>query len=142
MLIVAAGARYCAFPLECVDETMRPLAIEPVAGTPDFVRGVAVIRGAAIPVVDLQALLGTASRSFGRFVTLKIEDRRIAIGVDAVVGFMTIDVGRLGALPPLLRGASADVVEAIGSRDRDVLVVLRAARLVPDDLWKTLEASA
>jgi chemotaxis signal transduction protein len=36
---------------------MRPLRIEPVGGTPGFVRGVSMIRGAPTPVVDLKALL-------------------------------------------------------------------------------------
>ena len=54
VLIVMAGARACAIPLDYVAETMRPLPIEPVAGTPGFVRGVSVIRGAPTPVVDLK----------------------------------------------------------------------------------------
>ena len=52
VLVVMVGARACAIPLDHVAETMRPLPIEPVAGTPGFVRGVSVIRGAPTPVVD------------------------------------------------------------------------------------------
>jgi CheY-like chemotaxis protein len=68
-----AGARACAFPLHHVGETMRPLPIKPLAGTPGFVCGVSVIRGTPTPVVDLKALLENSehSPSFGRFVTLK-----------------------------------------------------------------------
>ena len=59
VLVVLVGARACAFPLRHVAETLRPLPIKPVAGTPGFVRGVSVIRGTPTPVVDLKALLET-----------------------------------------------------------------------------------
>ena len=73
VFVVMAGTRVCAFPLHYVAETMRPLPIQPVAGTPDCVRGVSVIRGTPTPVVDLKALLdnGENCPSYGRFVTLK-----------------------------------------------------------------------
>ena len=75
VLVVMVGARACAFPLHHVAETMRPLPIKRVAGTPSFVCGVSVIRGTPTPVVDLKALLEHCenSPSYGRFVSLKLE---------------------------------------------------------------------
>ena len=143
VLIVTVGARACAIPLHHVAETMRPLPVEPVAGTPAFVRGVSVIRGAPTPVVDLEALLenGENSATHGRFVTLKVGERRVAIGVDGVVGLRNLDSAQLGELPPMLRDVAADLIEAIGTRDAQLLVVLRAARIVPDEVWATLAAA-
>ena len=143
VLIVTVGARACAIPLHHVAETMRPLSIEPLAGTPGFVRGVSMIRGAPTPVIDLNALLGNGENSatYGRFVTLKLAgERRGALGVDAVVGLRNLDSAQLGELPPILRDVAADLIEAIGTRDAQLLVVLRAARIVPDYFWKTLAA--
>ena len=143
VLIVTVGARACAIPLHHVAETMRPLQIEPVAGTPGFVRGVSVIRGAPTPVIDLRALLenGEPSATFGRFVTMKLGERRVAIGVDGVVGVRNLDPTEIGELPPLLGDAAADLIEAIGTRDAQLLVVLRAACIVPDEVWTTLSAA-
>ena len=56
-LLCRAGARLCALPLQNVMETMRLLPIEPVAGAPRSVLGLCPIRGAPVPVVDLQSLL-------------------------------------------------------------------------------------
>ena len=56
VLVVMVGARACAFPLHHVAETMRPLPIKHVAGTPGFVCGVSVIRGTPTPVVDQNTL--------------------------------------------------------------------------------------
>lgn len=143
VLIVTAGARACALPLHHVAETMRPLPIEPIAGTPGFVRGVSVIRGAPTPVVDLTALLegGQPSAAHGRFVTVKVGERRVALGVDGVVGLRILASAQLGELPPMLRDVAADLIEAVGARDAQLLVVLRAARLVPDEVWMTLAAA-
>ena len=140
VLVVTVGARACAIPLHHVAETMRPLPIEPVAGTPGFVRGVSVIRGAPTPVVDLKALLenGENSATYGRFVTMKLGERRVALGVDAVVGLRSLDSAQFGELPPILRDVAADLIDAIGTRDAQLLVVLRAARIIPDDVWATL----
>lgn len=122
-------------------ETLRPLAIEPVAGAPAFVRGLSVIRGAPTPVVDLGALLegGPARASSGRLVTLKVGARQVALGVDEVVGLKSVDPAQLEQLPPLLRDAA--LIEAIGARDGQLLVVLRAARLVPDEVWASLASA-
>jgi hypothetical protein len=79
---------------------MRPLPIVSVAGTPSFVRGVSLIRGLPTPVVDLKSLLdlGESSPNYGRFVSLKLEERRVVIGVDSVVGLKHLDLSQLGEL--------------------------------------------
>ena len=143
VFVVMVGARACAFPLHHVAETMRPLPIKPVAGTPSFVCGVSLIRGTPTPVVDLKALLENCenSPSYGRFVSLKLDDRRVAIGVDSVVGLRHLDSAQLGELPPLLRDVAADLIESFGTRDAQLLLVLRAARIVPDEVWTTLAAA-
>ena len=143
VLVVMVGALSCALPLHHVAETLRPLPTKPVAGTPSFVRGVSVIRGTPTPVVDLKALLenGENSPSYGRFVTLKLDDRRVAIGVDSVVGLRNLDSAQLGDLPPLLRDVSADLIESFSARDAVLLLVLHAARIVPDEVWSSLAAA-
>lgn len=120
---------------------MRPLAIEPVVGTPGFIVGVSVIRGAPIPVVDLKTLVenGENSAHYGRFVTLKVGARRVAIGVDGVVGLRHLESAQLQELPPMLRDVPTDYIEAIGTLDAQLLVVLRAARIVPDEVWASFE---
>jgi purine-binding chemotaxis protein CheW len=141
-LIVTVGTRACAIPVEHVGETMRPLPIESIADMPEFIRGVSVIRGTAVPVVDLGALLQTSDRSdtYGRFVTVKIGERRVAVAVDGVVGLRNLDLTQIGELPPLLRASDPRVIDAIGTCDAQLLIVLGAMRLVPDEVWMALEA--
>jgi purine-binding chemotaxis protein CheW len=103
---------------------------------------VSVIRGVPTPVVDLKALLESCenSPSYGRFVALKCDARRVVIGVDSVVGLRNLDSAQLGELPPLLRDVAIDLIESFGTLDAQLLLVLRAARIVPDEVWATLAA--
>src|SRR5262249_44266201 len=134
------GHRACALPLAHVVETMRPLAFEPMPGSPDFVRGVSVIRGVPTPVVDLKALWtrGEPSSGFTRFVTLKVGGRQVALAVDGVEGVRRLEADRTQALPPLLGDVEAGVVDTLGALDDQLLIVLRAARLVPEEVWAGL----
>ena len=138
-LLVRAGPRTCAIPLASVVETMRPLPVAALPGAPPFVAGAAVVRGEPVPVVDLDALLGGPGGAASRFVTVRAGDRVTALAVAAVVG-----VGELPAAAPrrLLGAADAGAVEALGARDGHLLVVLRAAQLVPDHVHAAARAGA
>src|ERR1700730_16243911 len=131
-LICRVQTRLCALPLEHVVETLRPLPVEPVAGGPPFVLGLAVIRGAPLPVVDSARLLGADDARAGRFVTVNAGNRRVALAVDCVLGVRAVAPESLHALPPLLHQADTDVIAAIGLLDAELLLVLRSARLLPD----------
>jgi purine-binding chemotaxis protein CheW len=139
-LVVRVQTRVCALPLMHVVEAMRPLPLESIAGMPPFVRGVSVIRGIPTPVVDLGAVLGTLGGTAERIVTLRMGDRHVALCVDAVLGICDLDPSAIQELPPLLRGASTDVIEAIGTLDERFLMVLRTGWELPDDVWQALAA--
>jgi len=124
----------CALLLETIIETMRPLPLETVSGAPRFVVGVSIIRGAPVVVVDAGLLLGDRASTAGRAVTVKAASRTIALLVDEVIGVRTLTAHSLERLPPLLDKAAGDAIAAIATLDHELLVVLRGARLVPDDL--------
>jgi purine-binding chemotaxis protein CheW len=140
VLLVRAGARVCALPVEHVVETMRPLPAAPLSGTPVFVRGAAVVRGQAVPVIDLEAFLGErTAQPARRFVLVHCGKRAAALAVTDVIG-----VHRRGPSvggPPLLSAACAGAVESMAVLDEQLLLVLRAARVVPEDVWRALEGA-
>src|SRR5437870_3725437 len=104
-----------ALPIEHVIETMRPLAVEPLAGAPPFVRGVAIVRGAPVPVVDVSLLVAGSSVPAGRFVSIRTGRRRAVLAVQGVVGVRQIALPSLRELPPLLGDSSTAVVSAMGT---------------------------
>jgi purine-binding chemotaxis protein CheW len=141
-LLCRVGDLLCALPLDFVEETMRPMAVEAIAGAPAFVRGLAVVRGVPIPVVDAATLLTGVASHPTRFVTVKTGDRRVALAVDAVVGVVEVPPGSLDILPLMFQSANRDVISAIGTLDADLLLVLQSTRLIPEELWAVLEAGS
>jgi purine-binding chemotaxis protein CheW len=139
-LVVGLKGRLCAVPLTHVTEIMRPLSVEPISDVPSFVKGISIIRGIPTPVVDLGALLGMPNGVAGRFVTLRVGERQVALSVDSVLGVRELDVSKIGELPPLLQGASKDAIEAMGTLDKQLLLVLCAGWELPDQVWQTLTA--
>jgi purine-binding chemotaxis protein CheW len=139
-LLVRVPGAVCALPLAEVIETMRPMPLEPLANTSDFILGITLIRGAAVPVIDLTAVFNNPSRrSCERFVTVRVGTGCVALAVQSVIGIFDLSNRNCESMPPLLKNARTEVVEAIGSRDAELLFVLQAARLVPDSVWKAIQ---
>jgi purine-binding chemotaxis protein CheW len=145
MLVTRVGGMACALPIEHVVETLRPLPVEPLGGRDDealaLIDGVAMIRGAVVPVVDARKLLGVSGEPATRFVVVRAGERRIALAVDAVLDVVPIEPDVVSELPPLLCGARADRIAAIGAHDAGLMVVLDAARVIPEDSWRALDRS-
>jgi purine-binding chemotaxis protein CheW len=142
-LLFRVRARLCALPLAHVVETMRPLPVETMSGAVSGVRGIAIIRGEPVPVVDIAGLFRDGPENSmvesgpelsARFVTVRITGRTVALAVDGILGTRALALESFGELPPLLRGAGSDLVDSIGTLDCELLVLLRSARLVPPSL--------
>jgi purine-binding chemotaxis protein CheW len=118
--------------------------VRTMADAPAFVRGIARIRGGAVPVIDASRLLDGAAPSAAapapRFVSIKTATtRRVALAVDEVLGVAAIEPAQLSDMPPLLARAGGEVVSAIATLDAELLMVLRTSRLVPDDVWAAID---
>jgi purine-binding chemotaxis protein CheW len=135
VLVMRAGSRVCALPSQHVVETMRPLGVTALAGAPPSVLGVALIRGAPTPVVDVGVLLGATDARPGRFVTIRVGERIIALAVTSVVGLRLHD---RDSLPPLAQHALGGALEALTRLDAELVLVLAAARMVPDEVWEAV----
>jgi purine-binding chemotaxis protein CheW len=128
-----------ALPLAHIVETMRPLPVAPLGLAPAFVLGVAIIRGVPTPVVDPGVLLGHPRAGHPtRFVTARAGARTVAIAVEEILGVRGFPAAALHALPAFL--GDAPVIASLAAIDTDLVIWLRAARLVPDAVWRELEA--
>lgn len=142
-LLVRAGGSLCALPLGCVVETLRPSRLQAMPAAPPFVRGVSNIRGEAVPVVDLAALLGeSVAVAATRLVVIRVSGHHVAVAVSEVLGVHEHDPEALQSLPSLAGNASAGVAVAIEHLDEQFLLVLDAARLVPPDALERLTRRA
>lgn len=130
----------CALPLRDVIETLRPLPIEPLAGAPSYVCGLSILRGAPVPVVDLGLLLGAEQVRATRLVALRAGARTVAAAVSEVLGVRAL--ARDTGLPPLLKDVGHGAIQTLGSLDRELLLVLEGARIVPEEVFAQLQPGA
>jgi purine-binding chemotaxis protein CheW len=138
-LLCRAGAQY-AIPLEHVIEILRTLPIEAVSGAPRYVRGLCIIRGSAVPVVDTGLLIGSQATKCERLVTIRTGSRTIALAAETVLGIRAIGADKLNGLPPLLRDAASETIAAIGILDAELLFFLRTTLMVTEELLDRLDA--
>jgi len=138
-LVCRIKSRLCALPIARVKETMRPLPVQPLAPAPGFLRGVAIIRGEPVPVLDIPWIATTGDFPPTRFVTIDAAGRSVALPVDSVVGVRAIPNSSLMNLPPLMQDVTTGAIAAIGTLDAELLLLLQSARVVPEDVWKLLE---
>ncbi|HEY3175266.1 MAG TPA: chemotaxis protein CheW [Candidatus Polarisedimenticolia bacterium] len=135
-LMIGAGAYVCAIPIEEIVETMRPLAAERVPGMPPYVRGLSVIRGSPVAVVDLVSLMGGAgSGDVTRFVTIRAGSRVVALAVPEVLGVGPLDDPAAGTPLPLIENAHPGLIQSTGTMAGRLLMVLRAGRILPEMVW-------
>lgn len=139
-LLCRMPACLCALPVGQVIEIMRPLPIEPLSGMPQFIRGLCLVRGSPVPVVDAGLLLSGRETRAGRLVTIALASGTIALAVEQVIGIRSIDDAALRTLPPLMQNAAGDAVEAIRALDGELLLLLDTARLIPEALLDALSA--
>ena len=95
LCLAVAGETY-AVPIDAVREILEMGRLTPLPLTPDFITGVMNLRGAVVPVIDLQA------RFFNRISTI---GRRSAIVI--------VEVGRGDQDGPLVVGALVDGVSEV-----------------------------
>jgi len=138
-LLIRIAGLLAALPLESVIETMRPLPVEPISGVPPFIRGLAVIRGEPIPVVDLGLLLrGNECKSIQRYVTLRVGEKCIALAVEDVVQVRDLNQTQLEGMPALLGDAENSPIQSAQTLDQNLVLLLRASRIISDDIWVRL----
>ncbi len=133
-LLCRAGAHLCALPLGQVIEVMRLLPSEPLADAPPFLKGVAVIRGAPVPLIDLARLFGQSKTQASRIVTVRVGNRVLGLLVAEVSGIKRDeDVGERD-LVPLLRLAAQESVEMVGALDSEALLFLGSLRVLGESM--------
>jgi purine-binding chemotaxis protein CheW len=140
-LLCRAGPHLCALPTDRVIEIMRVLPLDPFPAAPRYVRGLSIIRGVPVPVVDVGLIVGDQPIRATRLVAIRAGTRTIALAMESVLGIDAIGTDAAGQMPPLLREAASEAVAAIGILDAELLFFLRTARMVPEDVLDRIGAA-
>lgn len=144
-LVCRAGSTLGAIPVEHVGETLPPLPVTQLADVPPYVLGVAILRGNATPIVDLNRLLTPATaQSAGaprRFVSVHVGPRTLGLAVEEVIGVRALPEAVLAEVPPLVHAIDSAYLSSMGALDAGIVLLLEASRLLPESTWATLAAA-
>jgi purine-binding chemotaxis protein CheW len=140
-LAFRAGPLLCALRLDEVIETMRPLSIHSLAGTPAFVSGVCIMRGVPAPVIDVARLLGGVPAEVSRFIAVRTERGPMAFATGLIHGVRPVSAESASRHEALLGDARARLVAAVGTIDAEPVLLVQSMRLVPDEVWIATGAS-
>ena len=115
----AAGGEEYLVDLRRVREIVPAVPVTTVPRAPPFVEGVAHLRGAVVPVVDVRRRLGVEAAPARRFLVVEVARQTLALAVDEVLGVVRVErsdlratTGLSGGGPPLFLG----VCGAAGTR--------------------------
>jgi purine-binding chemotaxis protein CheW len=125
----------CALRLDEVIETMRPLTVRPLAGTPSYVRGVTIMRGVPTPVVDVARLVGGEEADIVRFIAVRTERGPVAFATGPVLGIRAATADAAAGHSGLYGGASSRLVAGVGTVDAEPILLLQSMRVLPDEVW-------
>ena len=134
VIFTLAGTEYAA-PIANVIEIGRPLDVTPTPNVPDWVMGVANLRGDVISMVDLRAFLGMERISYGQASRMLVaqarqEDMTTALIVDRVSGIRYLSANRIGAPTAPIEDRVTPCLHGVYEHDGRLLVVLNLERLL------------
>ena len=137
-LVFRAGSLLCALRLDDVIETMRPLPTRPLAGTPPYVRGIAIMRGVPTPVLDVAWLLAGEVAESARFIAVRTEHGPVAFATGPVLGIRPTPPAGPAAYP----GVSSRLVAGVGMSGAEPVLLLQSLRVIPDEVWAAAAGEA
>jgi purine-binding chemotaxis protein CheW len=118
LTIVKMGRELCAFDVSCI-ESIRPLEeVTRVPRAPNWITGVANLRGHIYSVTDLQKFLhlnnGQAQNEVkGEILLIKTQKLRLALRVDEVHSVETIQENRIHAASDTIHGVKPEFIRGV-----------------------------
>jgi purine-binding chemotaxis protein CheW len=134
VIFTLAGTEYAA-PIANVIEIGRPMVVTPVPNAPDWVLGVANLRGDIISMVNLRAFLGMDWIGYGQASRMLVaqarqEDMTTGLIVDRVNEIRYLSLDRIGAPAGPIADQVMPYLRGVYEHDGRLLAVLDFDRLL------------
>lgn len=149
LIVFKLGAEYYGIKIEQVKEVTVTPSITRMPRTPDFVKGVANIRGDIIAIMDLEERFGikpvpTSTDNNGITYTLVIEAKEYSIGVvvKEVPQSLNLSVSKMDKAPSFLQDIAVqeNYIEGLAKVDNRLIIVLDMYKILSGDEIKQLSS--
>jgi len=146
-LTFSLGDEVFAIDIRTVREIIQYASMTTVPLMPDFVRGVINLRGAVVPVIDLQSRFGRKAAQVGKKTCVVIfdavrEGEKIELGlmVDSVSEVVEIAATSIEPPPQFGTTIQREFIKGMGKVDGDFVVILEPDRALDiDDMAQKVE---
>lgn len=115
------------FRIERIQEIVIPSGTARVPEVPDYVEGVANLRGTIIPIINLRRLFGLAPKPVDadtRTVVVNVGRRTLGCTVDAVTRVMRIAGEQIQPAPDTVASAGRSFIEGFARVGDELLIML------------------
>jgi purine-binding chemotaxis protein CheW len=144
------GDEVFAMDIRTVREIIQHAAMTIVPLMPPFVRGVINLRGAVVPVIDLQSRFGRARAQVGKKTCIVIfdasrdnEKMELGLMVDAVSEVIEIAQAQIEPPPQFGSSIQRDYILGLGKVDGKFIVILEPERALNiDDMAQLVDKAA
>ena len=140
---VGLGDRHYVIDIYSVREIRGWTSATPVPDSPPAIIGIVNLRGAIVPIIDVQICFGepqTNPDSSHVVVIVSIKDQLVGLLVDTVSDIITVGTETLQEMPSLDRNAGPRIVPEVVNHDGRLLGVIDLERLVDREILSQVTA--
>jgi purine-binding chemotaxis protein CheW len=119
--------------IDSVESIVNLLPITAVPDAPDFVEGVANLRGEVLPVIDLRKRLGLPlmeQTRDTRIVVAEVEGSKVGMKVDQVSEVLRVAEDAVEPPSPMVASVDSDSIVGIAKAEERLIVLLNLAELL------------
>jgi len=147
-LTFTLGDEVFAMDIRTVREIIQHASMTVVPLMPDFVRGVINLRGAVVPVIDLQSRFGRDNSSVGKKTCIVIfdassqgEKQELGLMVDAVSEVIDIADAQIEMTPSFGTTIAREFIRGMGKVESDFIPIIDTDKaLSMDDMAAIVDA--
>jgi purine-binding chemotaxis protein CheW len=138
-LIAVLRQEKYALPLDTITAVYERVVIVPVPCVPNFVAGIANVRGHILTVLDLAALLGLESSNNSAesaMLVTEADDGSIGFRVEAIGEVVELPMSQVNPVPTNMNIAQAEYLQGIfpdGTALLNLKAILNDSRLIIDE---------
>ena len=133
MLTFRLGSEAYGINILKVQEIRGCDPVTPIAGTPDFIRGVIDLRGVIVPIVDMRMKFALPEATYDAFtvvIILNVARRVIGIVVDAVSDVVTFTADQIRPVPEFSAALDTQFILGLARLDDRMVILLDIEHLV------------
>jgi chemotaxis signal transduction protein len=115
------------FDIMSVQEIIRPPKLSKVPRTPDYVQGIANLRGVVLPIIDIRPRFGmehAEDNDSTRVLVIDVGGVKMGLRVDCVKQVTSVSRADMEAPPAAIRGASTEYLNGVVKLDSGARIIM------------------